>query len=449
MLIRFIIENFSSFRESTEFSMYAGKSNLLPHHIVKNDSNGLKLLRNAIIYGANASGKSNLIKAMAFAQNFIVQGIKVGRTIPVNRFKLDPEMLEKPAQFEFEFLINKNKYSYGFIIDSKSVIEEWLYIVGRSKDKLIFSRKTTNGSINIFDFNNIKFSDKEQEQFVKFTGKGTPVNRLFLTETNERNLRSISYFADAYDFFHRVLTIIFPESKYSGLEFNLDTNDGLAINFQNFLKHFDTGVDGLVIQEIDYETEFSKLSEKIRTKVSDDIQKGESVIIDVDNVKYVLRRNLNDEILAFKLMTKHKTSTDENIFFEINEESDGTQRLFDLIPALVDLIHNNKVYVIDELDRSLHPKLTKGIIEAFNEFSKATESQLIVTTHESSLLDLNFLRKDEIWFIEKNKSGESTAYSLEEFKPRYDKEIRKGYLLGRFGAIPFISSLKDLNWLND
>ena len=146
-------------------------------------------------------------------------------------------------------------------------------------------------------------------------------------------------------------------------------------------------------------------------------------------------------------MTVHKLpSQKDSVLFEIYEESDGTQRLFDLIPALIELSNNDRVFVIDEVDRSLHPNLTKSLIEYFLLNSKGLKNQLILTSHESSLLDLKLLRKDEIWFTEKRPSGSTSLYSLEEYKPRFDKEIRKGYLQGRFGAIPLISNLKDLGW---
>jgi len=139
-------------------------------------------------------------------------------------------------------------------------------------------------------------------------------------------------------------------------------------------------------------------------------------------------------------MTQHHSKRGNETLFEISEESEGTQRLIDLIPGLITLLHSDKVFVIDELERSLHPSLTKTLLALFLNHSKGIKSQLIVTTHESELLDLELLRKDEIWFIEKNQAGESSVYSLEEFKLNYGKDWRRGYLLGRFGAIPMIKT---------
>ncbi|HEC84187.1 MAG TPA: hypothetical protein ENI48_02955 [Thioploca sp.] len=145
-----------------------------------------------------------------------------------------------------------------------------------------------------------------------------------------------------------------------------------------------------------------------------------------------------NQLKAAKLMTLHPTQGGRQALFEISEESEGTQRMIDLIPALITLLNSEKVLVIDELERSLHPRLTKSLLELFLTHSKAVKSQMIVTTHESGLLDLEWLRTDEI--VEKNQAGESSVYSLEEFKPNYDKDIQRGYLLGRFGAVPLIRS---------
>ena len=170
----------------------------------------------------------------------------------------------------------------------------------------------------------------------------------------------------------------------------------------------------------------------------------------IHNVTYAIIKDENNKIKTYCLTSKHKMiDSDSFAYFEINEESDGTQRLIDLIPAIIDLFKGNKVFVIDELDRSLHPKLSNSILNIFLNGTSNVKSQLIVTTHETSLLNLKNIRKDEIWFIEKNKNGEASLYSLEEFKPRFDKEIRKNYLLGRFGAIPNVSEFEKYKIINE
>jgi hypothetical protein len=135
----------------------------------------------------------------------------------------------------------------------------------------------------------------------------------------------------------------------------------------------------------------------------------------------------------------------EDVFFEVKEESDGTKRLIDLIPALIDLSESDRVFLIDEIDRSMHAQLSRAFMEFFFTHS-APESQILATTHELDLLDLDLFRKDEVWFVEKDKTSASRLYSLEEFKPRYDKDVRKGYMLGRFGAIPIVKNIEGVRW---
>ncbi len=156
----------------------------------------------------------------------------------------------------------------------------------------------------------------------------------------------------------------------------------------------------------------------------------------------------NGKLIVKKAISFHKDNMGKDTPFLISEESDGTQRLIDFIPAFYNLLQQDYTYLIDEIDRSLHPSLLCAMICKIMA-EKGTKGQLIFTSHESNLLDLEIFRQDEIWFVEKdNKFGDTKMYSLSEFKPRYDLDIRKGYLKGRFGAIPFLAKLNDLNWDN-
>jgi AAA15 family ATPase/GTPase len=152
---------------------------------------------------------------------------------------------------------------------------------------------------------------------------------------------------------------------------------------------------------------------------------------------YIIAKSNNQELKISKLMLKHKVGGGEETLMDTAEESDGTLRLMDIIPILYKREGHSQVFIIDELDRNLHPNLCYQLIQLFL-VQEDSNSQLIVTTHESNLLTFNLLRRDEIWFVEKDPQGASVAYSLEEFTPRYDKDIQKGYILGRFGAIPII-----------
>jgi len=442
MLVRFSTKNFLSFDEEVELSMIHGRARQHPQHIVRDDAwNGIDLLRAAVIYGANASGKSNLIKAMSFAQNLIVKGTSLGQSIPVRHHRFNPSCAERPSSFEFEFKHRGHYYAYGFDLDAQRIHREWLYDITKKTPKGMFERETVGRETTV-EFGSALFEDKDKEarQFLKYVMKGTRPNQLFLTEATGKNVR---YFEDVFDWFRQVLKIIFPASRLFGLGPHISEEDELGRFLQEYLQLLDTGVSGIALEKADVELKLDNLPQEVR----DQLTVGRSVPMShmADNRQYVLRMNGDQRVQSLKLMTKHRTDDGHEVLLEVDEESDGTQRLMDLIPGLFELLNSERVFVVDELDRSLHPSLSYKLLEHFLN-NPGQESQFIVTTHESSLLDLDLLRRDEIWFIEKNRAGASSVYSLEEFTPRYDKDIRKGYLVGRFGAIPVIGNISHLGW---
>lgn len=444
MLIRFITKNFLSFNDEIEFSMIPGKSKRHDHHIMRGRSrSSINILRAAVIYGANASGKSNLIQAMSFARELIVNGTRPHKFVPIKRFLLDKSCVDKLTKFEFEFKSQGKYYAYGFELDTHRIHSEWLYEIRQTTEKMIFERTTPHENETTIKFGSIEFESKRDRQFVEFTGMGTRHNQLFLTESIERG---VEYFEGAYSWFDKRLTFIFPDT-FAGLEIGIEREDQLMDYLLELLQLFNTGISGIGFEEIDYESEGVDFLDAIADQLKRDVDDSKIVVRGSNGKRYLTYRDEHSEIRAFKLMTKHKMKDcDDEVSLEIGDESDGTQRLMELLPALIDLFNNDRIYIIDELDRSLHSTLSYKILELFLNNKKRRESQLIVTTHETGLLNLNLLRRDEIWFIEKDKTGASTVYSLEEFAPRYDKDIRKGYLLGRFGAIPIVQNVSDLGW---
>ena len=441
-----------SFKERTELSLIPSKVRRHPEHIVRDKgSNNISALKAAVIYGANASGKSNLIKAMHHVQQMINVGMKSGKKLPHHPFRLNKNCLLSPSRFEFEIKVGKYNYAYGFLADSKSVHEEWLYKIDRARESLVFKRELVNGKSK-FEFGDIKFENEKDELYLEFTAKGTPENRLFLKECNERNINTelvyLQGIIDVNNWFENKLTIVFPHSKYSGLEMDIQKNKKTSEIFSKILNSFDTGISKLSLLEVDYETELVGIPDEIRENVADELENHKNILLaGPHNTRYQLCKDESGEVKAFKLMTAHQNNEGDETFFEINQESDGTQRLLDIVPGLLDIFSHEKVYIIDEIDRSLHPDITTSILSSFLSNTKSIRSQLIVTTHETSLLNQEIVRKDELWFAQKNNEGESLLYSLEEYQPRFDKDIRRGYLAGRFGGIPQLSSFKNLSWM--
>jgi hypothetical protein len=402
--------------------------------------NSINVLRAAVIYGANASGKSNLIQAMAFARELIVNGTRPHKFIPIKRFLLDKSCVDKLSKFEFEFKSRGKYYAYGFELDTHRIHSKWLYEIRQTTEKMIFERTTSHENETTIKFGSIEFESKRDRQFIEFTGMGTRYNQLFLTESIERG---VEYFEGVYSWFDKGLTFIFPDTQFAGLEISIEQRRKLGDDLLGLLQLFDTGISGIGFEEIDFESEITDFPDEIKDQLIEDADEDSKIVVRGSNDRrYLIYRDEYNELKAFKLITKHKMKDcDDEASLEVGDESDGTRRLMELLPALIDLFNNDRVYVIDELDRSLHSTLSYRILELFLNNKKRQESQLIVTTHETSLLNLNLLRRDEIWFIEKDKTGASTVYSLEEFAPRYDKDIRKGYLLGRFGAIPIVQNV--------
>lgn len=452
MLLRFTVENFMSFKERAELSLIPSKVRRHPSHVIKAETpKSISALKAAVIYGANASGKSNLIKAMSHVQQMINEGSRSGRKIAFYPYKLTEECLTTPSRFEFELKLGEHQYAYGFSSDSHEIKEEWLYRIDKIKDELIFKR--TAGQYDEFEFGKLPFDNKEDKLFLDFTAKGTPDNRLFLNECKERNInKALSYLTDIIDvshWFEHSLTIIFPDSKYTGLEMEMQNNQKSNETFSRLLNSFDTGISDLRLQEVDFNSELVGIPADVKQKISEELEENTNLLLAVPrSIRYQFCKEATGEIKAYKLMTAHINADGKETLFELNQESDGTQRLLDIAPGLLEIFTQDRTYIIDEIDRSLHPDITTSIFKAFLNNTSHIKSQLIVTTHETNLLNQDLVRKDELWFVQKNSHGESSLYSLEEYQTRFDKDIRRGYLAGRFGGIPLLTEFDNLSWLS-
>lgn len=446
MLIRVSIKNFLSFDEETVLSLYPGKGPEQRHVIRGDKRDDIPILKTAVVYGANASGKSNLVKAIAFMKHFVTKGFPSQKGIRYEPFKLSDNS-DNTSKIEFEIETNGSYYAYGADFNKEEVVEEWLVKLNKRTEQTIFNRKNLKDEVKV-EFDKVHFDSKDNEMFAHFTGRGTPRNRLFLLEAQRRNINFIKEINEVFDWFSGKLKVLFPDSRRVGLEFNLNEDKSLSDSFSRFLEYFKTGISELSRYKIDPESDLEEFPNEMLQDIFGELKPGRRFILSGQNNRrnYAFEKKKSGKVEAYKIMARHEAASGEDVYFELDEESDGTNRLIDFIPALIDLSSTDSVYVIDELDRSMHPILTRKIMEYFLNSSENLASQLIVTTHEANLLDLELLRRDEIWFVEKNKKYSSELYSLLEFKPRKETNITKGYLQGRYGAIPFLSNPEDLNW---
>ncbi|NRB51040.1 MAG: ATP-binding protein [Saprospiraceae bacterium] len=450
MIIRLTIENFLSFNEKTEILLTPGKSRALRGHVVKgNRSRDVDILKSALIYGANASGKSNIVRAVSFLKKLVVKGGRHQQYIDYSKFKLDSAATGRDSQLEVEFHYKGHNYAYGFIFNNHIILQEWLFTFNKERDYKVFERTTVLDEVQI-SFGKLALA-KDELKRLEYIAQDTLPNELFLNSSNHRNIfniKGIYPITDSYRWFEDALTVVFPDSKLMGMEVNIDSDMEMKEVYQWFLAELKTGISGLETSSVDFFSHDVNLPEAIKRKIVADLKLGERAIItSLDNIRYSLVRLADGSLEAMKLMTRHKIKNEDRYaLFEMNEESDGTQRLMDIIPAITELAREEKVFVVDEIDRSLHPNLTFKLFEIFFRESQNIRSQLICTTHESELLNQDLFRKDEIWFVKKNKHGESDTYSLEEFRPRKDKDIRTGYLVGRYNAIPKFSLMEGMPW---
>ncbi|AFZ44276.1 hypothetical protein PCC7418_2114 [Halothece sp. PCC 7418] len=448
MLIRFRAENLYSFKEEIEFSMIPSPERNHAHHIFpKKKKNDIRLNRFATIYGANAGGKSNLVKVIKFAQDMVLEGVKPKAMIPIQRFRLSQDCLNFPAKFAIEFKVGKQMYEYGFELDSRFIYKEWLINFTRHSEHQLFERTTdSNGKAKLNFGSFFKKLDKKAQLLLEVFGEGTLPNQLFLNQSIEQN---ISYFQPAYEWFRRVLTIIEPMEPYIPVELQMDQHETFQDFLGKILRDADTGITSIETEEIslDDSNDFPEDAEElIKERLSD----ADGFFVKAPKFRFAAIKK-DEQIHILKLVPIHTISNQrEKVSFEFYEESDGTQRLIDLSPILYELLlsgeDDERVFIVDEFDRSLHPQLSRMIVELhLDEINSTRPSQLIVTTHQTSILDLDLLRRDEIWFVEKKpETGSTDLYSLYDFQPSQSKNIRKDYLYGRYGAIPFLGNIRAL-----
>ena len=435
MLIRFAVENYNSFKEQQVFSMAAGKQTRHPSHCFA--VNGKRLLKSSFFFGANASGKSNFVRALDFMRRVTLAGVGAMRYND-RFFRIDSAYKEKPGVFQIDFIDSKIIFSYGFAINylTHEFCAEWLYrLDSTGKETCIFEReqgKQITTGLRL---------DKNSELRFNIYCEDLKADELLLNEIGNKNLDEDSILYDfiiAYEWF-KDLIVVYPGSyALNKNDFFLNSSCNTD-SMVNMLRNFDTGIEKITKGKQPAEKAFAFLPEELKKDILNDIeqnmrstlQNGERCKIEIGNYQFEI--SIEDgEIFAEKIMLDHGNPEE---LFELSDESDGTKRLFDLLP-LYEFGEKGKIIIIDELDRSFHSKLTEEYIRRFFEITKEKACQLICTTHDLNLMDLRLLRQDEIWFVEREEDHSTRIYSLSDFKQRFDKNVLNDYLIGRYGAIP-------------
>lgn len=444
MLIKVSVENFKSFDGREELSMISS-SKIHAHKEHKVKIKQVNLLKNAVVYGANASGKSNLFRVFDFMKATVQQGLPINSVNDFCRSRIENEKRE--SVFELQFTVGDKFYAYGFsaILSERRITEEWLYaLMQDGSARNLFFREYKSAPVL---GEGLILSDIEKSRFQVYAEDfADNETQLFLTEMNRGKKYTpdskLFFFNEVFLWLLNNIIILNPNIGISNTNAYYDQKSLERIS--ELIRTFDTGVSKIVTRVISME----ELTNMIPREILMDIFatfKHQMQLTNMPSMQTSLRIgegffNIrivgNGEPEITVLVLKHGDSVFD---FNFAEESDGTKRLFDLIDMLL-TSREDTLFVVDELERSLHPKLTEHFLKLFMEAHKNSRMQLIFTTHEDSIMNQELFRRDEIWFVERNSENASVLYSLDRFKERYDKKLGKAYLEGRYGAIPVFSS---------
>ncbi len=421
MIINLSFENWMSFRDKTVISAVAGKQTRHGERVSRLKNYRIRILPVLAIYGGNASGKSNIFEALQFVRDLVVGGTEVGELINVQPFLLNPKFENMPSRFWVELLINERVYAYSFAVTRKKVCEEKLVEIRATTEKVLFERINEEISISV--------SDKDGH--LHYIGKGVRPNQLFLTNCIEQNNEE---FGPVYGWFRDALKLISPESRFGSLGDVLDEKKSYHKWVSELLRELDTGVSRLGSEDVEDEVIKNMLEKGF----------GSPELVGGLGERYFKKSKGGNGPLK-KLVIFHKSRGNKEVKFSPKQESEGTMRLIELLPAFLmcEMFAKTKgkhtvVSVVDELDRSLHYLLLRKLLERLlSSCDEDSRSQLIFTTHNLLLMDQELLRRDEMLLVERNNFGVSSVIPLDEYKGvRFDKDVRKSYLQGRFGGIP-------------
>lgn len=405
MLLQFSVKNFRSFEKEEILDLSAGKGSELRETNTFELSQNQHLVRSAVIYGPNAGGKSNLIRAIYFLQQFVLTSstaYQEKQKIPLQPFRLNAKSQNEPSEFSIDFVCNAVRFTYHVALNEDQIISEELYAYPKNYRQTWFTRK--------WDFSSKAFSWYQGPSFKgehKAWEQMTRANALYLSTAVQFNSEQLK---PIFLWFRDQLIILLKNGPAQEINFNPD------LTFQ-FLKDPKT----------------APLIHKFMECADIGIENFHLIEEEVPPIKKVA------------VKTRHKMfDSNQKVFFDLfSDESDGTQRLFSQAGGWLKALREGLVLFVDELDLHLHPNIVRYLIELFHSpKTNQKNAQLVFTTHDTSLLDSDLFRRDQVWFVQKDEQQGSRLYSLLAFKPRKGEAIGKGYLQGRYGALPFIGKFR-------
>ena len=409
MLLRMAATNFRSLRDEQELSLVASQlagpeGALLPTSGVREQA-----LRVAAIYGANASGKTNVLRALHFIWRAVVESQtswKPEQPIPRQPFRLAGDLRSTPSTFELDILLGGTRFQYGFSLDDERVLQEWLFAFPSARRQLWFRRSGSEFSFG-------KHLSGENRTIERVTRP----NSLFLSAAAQNNHEQLT---PIYRWFASRLVFVTDDREViRQATIQMCADPARRSRVEEFLRAADLGLVNIEVSEREVPTSTRKILVALRDS-------GISIPARIPDVGFY-----------------HRCEHDSSVRLSMSSESDGTLALFELLGPVITALDTGGILVIDELDSSLHPLLALEVVRMFNSATRNPHgAQLIFNTHDTNLLDLDVLRRDQIWFTEKDKCGATHLYPLTDFRPRKHENLQRGYLQGRYGAVPFLGNAR-------
>ncbi len=416
MLIEFKVTNFRSFREAQTLSMVASSiAERTESNTFDPNLKGFgRFLRSAVVYGPNAAGKTNLLRALRFMKVAVMTS---SGTAPTNKprhepFKLAAKSRREPTEFQATFVEGGIRYEYGFSLDAERIRTEWLVEYAHQRGRALFERR---------------YDEKKKDYEWKFSSylKGnrstwsasTHQNALFLSTAVTLNSAQL---LPVFKWFqHRLVVVVGNTTLNETLTIKMLSDPNTKEKILPFLKEADLGI-----------TDFELSREQMP-------QQAQAVMVQGAQPMFI-EQAPGAAHLVKVIFTHASTEEGEQAQFNFEDESSGTQQFFRSVGAWLNVLTNGEVLLVDEIDASLHPLLTKFLVDKFHSDENPKNAQLIFNTHSTALLDQDIFRRDQIWFVEKDRAGASTLYPLTDFKPRAEEALERGYLKGRYGALPIL-----------
>jgi AAA15 family ATPase/GTPase len=428
MLIQFSIKNFRTFKDKVTLSLIASnydKDTREDENIFSNEKFGYRLLKSAVVYGANASGKSKLFDAITFMKYFVINSSKEsqkGERIDVEPFRLSRETENEPSEFEIIFLFNNELFRYGFEVTKQKIVSEWLYHKPKTKEVKLFYREA-----DTFDIHERSFS------------KGAAVVKEGLVRDNALLLSVAAQFNEktaiiVIDWFKKLKILSgLNESGYQGFTMGKTEDPTHKIKILELLKAADLGIQDIKLQKSDLDSLPKGISKEIKDKIIREANEEQADFF-------------SDVLATHKKYDSNKKEIDNVSFSLDDDESSGTQKFFALTGPILDVIENGYTLVVDELDSKLHPNLVCKVVSLFNSKElNEKNAQLIFNTNNTNLLSSGLFRRDQVWFTDKDKYGEAKLYSLADFKVKRTDSFEGNYIRGKYGAVPDLGFFDNLN----